>query len=118
MKTETSVLPEMSVEQLDVLWDKIYENTALPEEYELLDQFLVFIGNDDFLRKKLFNAGVSDYKDFIRRRKSGYDRNINKATGAAMAVAENFKRYIAGTLWPRYTCPFARCQIQASNNGL
>lgn len=54
MKTETSVLPEMSVEQLDVLWDKIYENTALPEEYELLDQFLVFIGNDDFLRKKLF----------------------------------------------------------------
>ncbi|WP_155990228.1 hypothetical protein [Terrimonas ferruginea] len=109
MKKRVTV-PEMTNEDLDILYQRIEKNHARPEEYEILDQFVSAIGHEGHLQKKMKKFGIYDYKELIERRKLGYESETNRMTGAAQGVVRSFKRYNNRRLHAK--CSFACMKIQ------
>jgi hypothetical protein len=92
MRTDTQI-PDMTDEELRILYSRIERNHARVEEYQLLDQFLSAIGYGDYLQRKLKRYGIYDYAELIERRKKGYESETNRMTGAALGIVDVFQNY-------------------------
>jgi hypothetical protein len=90
--------PKLSISDLNRLEDLVKNNTAKVEDYELMDNYLTFLGINDFFLTKLKENDIEGYADFIYRRKSGSSSTINLLVGTALGVLSVLRKHILGKL--------------------
>ncbi len=61
--------PQLDVNILHQLKQKILNNSATAEDYETLDFFLSSIGFKNYILNKLIQNGINSYQEFIDERK-------------------------------------------------
>lgn len=90
--------PNVSIEYLNELEPLIKENKAKPKDYEILDNYLSFLGVENFILNKLKDNRINSYQEFIHLRKTKSDSAINTLVGVVFGVISTLKKYISGKL--------------------
>lgn len=90
--------PKISIDELNKLEELIKENRAKFEDYSLLDNYLSFLGIDNFILSKLRDNKIDGYEDFIYQRKSFSSSSLNMLVGSVLGVISVLKKHISGKL--------------------
>lgn len=91
--------PKLSIDDLNTIEDKIKKNSAVTTDYEILDNYLSFIGVDNYILNKLREKRINNYNEFINLRKNkNSDGDINMLVGSVLGVISILKDFVAGKL--------------------
>jgi hypothetical protein len=89
--------PKLSIGQLNELEDLVKNNKAKAEDYEKLDNYLSFLGIDNFILGKLKESRIDSYEDFIFERKNNNGK-LSLLVGSVLGVISTLKKHISGKL--------------------
>lgn len=88
--------PKLTVEQLNQIRERVDSNLESVEDYECLDNYLLFAGVGRYILEKLKEKNIKNYSDFIYQKKhTHFDLNISGLTGMVFGVISSLKKYVA-----------------------
>lgn len=90
--------PKISIEELNKLEERIKQNNAGPNDYDLLDSYLSFLGVKNYIITRLREKNINSYEDFIYQRKTSQNSAVNMLVGGILGVVSYLRKHISGKL--------------------
>ena len=93
-----AINPKYTISELNILEDKVRNNSAIPEDYKKLDDYLLFLGmHNRYIQSKLREEFIEDYSDFVyKRRKHLFEHSLSILIGNVLGAIFIIKSHISG----------------------